>query len=153
MGLEFGGESGHALPKRDLWRAMRRGLKLRCPHCGTGRLFSGYLKVRDTCHDCGEELRHQRADDAPPYFTITIVAHIVVPGLVLTERVYHLPLWVQMAIWLPATVLLSLVLLPPVKGALIGLQWANYMHGFNPHQADPDGDPVWDVALRDSGVK
>jgi uncharacterized protein (DUF983 family) len=98
-------------------------------------MFSRYLKVSDHCPACGEALHHHRADDAPPYFTIVIVGHVVV-GLVLAlEMAYRPPLWLHAALWLPLAVLLSLAVLPIVKGALVGLQWALRMHGF-----DPDGE-------------
>ncbi len=93
-------------------------------------LFSSYLKTANTCTACGEELFHHRADDAPPYFTIFIVGHIVVPLLMTVELLYGPPVWLHLAIWLPLTVLLSLALLPIVKGAIVGLQWALKMHGF-----------------------
>jgi uncharacterized protein (DUF983 family) len=117
-------------PDRNVWLSLKRGWKQTCPCCGTGRVYASYLKVNDSCPSCSEELHHQRADDAPPYFTMSIVAHIVVFGILYLEQNYTLDLWLQLAIWLPTTVLLSLWLLPRVKGALIGYQWANRMHGF-----------------------
>ena len=117
---------------RDVWVSFRRGWKQCCPACGKGRLFKSYLKVNDACPACGEELHHQRADDAPPYFTMMITGHLIVGGILVIEKNFALDLWIQMAIWLPLTVLLSLWLLPRVKGALIGYQWANRMHGFGP---------------------
>jgi len=117
-------------PHRDVWRALRLGFAERCPACGKGAVFGRYLKVRDACPSCGEALHHHRADDAPPYFTILVVGHIVVGGLLAMERAFSPPGWVQAAIWLPLTVILTLFLLPRVKGALIALQWALYMHGF-----------------------
>ncbi len=117
-------------PARPVWPAMKRGWKQTCPCCGEGRIYSSYLKVNDACPSCKEELHHQRADDAPPYFTMSIVAHIVVFGILLLEQNFSLDLWIQLAIWLPATVILSLLLLPRIKGALIAYQWANRMHGF-----------------------
>jgi len=125
-----------ARPQRSLWQAMSRGALCRCPACGKGRMFNGYLTVVDACEACGEDLSHQRADDAPPYFTITIVAHIVVPLMLIVEMAWHLSNTTHLAIWLPLTAFLTLGLLRPVKGAIVGLQWALYMHGF-----DPDGDP------------
>lgn len=110
--------------------AMLRGWKGRCPCCGTGRLFTSFLKTDGACPDCGQDLRGHRADDAPPYFTIFIVGHIIVPLMLLLEQHRHPPEWVHMALWLPATVILCLYLLPRVKGALIGLQFARRMHGF-----------------------
>ncbi len=75
-------------------------------------------------------LHHEKAHDAPPYFTMTIVAHIVVPALFIVEKLWAPSLWIHAAIWLPLTLVLTLGLLPMVKGAIIGLQWANRMHGF-----------------------
>jgi uncharacterized protein (DUF983 family) len=115
---------------RNIWQAMTRGWRQKCPSCGDGRLYGKYLKVNDACPTCGTELHHHRADDAPPYFVMTITAHIVVGGILILERLYAPPTWVQLSIWLPMLVLLSLWLLPRVKGALIGYQWALKMHGF-----------------------
>ncbi|HRD75997.1 MAG TPA: DUF983 domain-containing protein [Hyphomicrobiaceae bacterium] len=109
---------------------MLRGQAGRCPACGTGRIFTRYLKVADTCNRCGTELHHHRADDAPPYFTILIVGHIIVGGLLALERAAAPPSWVHIAVWVPLTILMSMWLLPRVKGALIALQWALRMHGF-----------------------
>jgi uncharacterized protein (DUF983 family) len=114
--------------RRNLWLALRRGFVGRCPNCGVGGLFRAYLKVNPVCPMCGEELHHQRADDAPPYFTILVVGHIVGAGIVASDDA--LPIWVHMLIWPALTVALCLALLPRFKGALIGLQWANRMHGF-----------------------
>ncbi|BCP54893.1 hypothetical protein K32_35100 [Kaistia sp. 32K] len=125
-----------ARPKRPLAQAMTRGFLCRCPACGQGRLFNGYLTVVDACAACGEDLSHQRADDAPPYFTITIVAHIIVPLMLIVEMAWHLSNATHLAIWLPLTAILTLGLLRPIKGSVVGLQWAMYMHGF-----DPEGDP------------
>lgn len=116
---------------RDLIQALWRGARQRCPNCGAGRLFTGYLKVASACGHCGEELHHHRADDAPPYFTILVVGHVIVPLVLLVETLYRPELWVHAALWLPLTLVLALAALPPIKGALIGLQWALYMHGFD----------------------
>ncbi|MGQ7792936.1 DUF983 domain-containing protein [Faunimonas sp. B44] len=121
-----------ATVKRPLWRAIGRGMLGRCPNCGRGALLTGFTRVRDACPACGEQLHHHRADDAPPYITITIVGHVVL-GLVLwAEMVHAPPIWVHMVLWLPLTVALSLLLMRPVKGAVVGLQWALGMHGFGP---------------------
>ncbi len=111
-------------------QAMGRGARLRCPKCGSRTLFSAYLRVSSSCAACGEELHHHRADDAPPYFTILITGHIVVALLMTVELTYAPPVWLHLLIWLPLTVILSLALLPIVKGAVVGLQWAQRMHGF-----------------------
>ena len=124
-------------PPRNVMQAILRGLSLRCPNCAKGALFGKYLKVQDVCPSCGEALHHNRTDDAPPYFTMLIVGHFIVGGVLSFERAFAPPTWVQLAIWLPLTLVASLLLLPRVKGALVGLQWALYMHGFDgPHNAD-----------------
>ena len=116
--------------RRPIFRSILRGARLCCPSCGSRTLFSSYLKTSRTCTTCGEELFQHRADDAPPYFTILIAGHIVVPLLMTVELLYEPPLWLHFAIWLPLTIILSLTLLPVVKGAFVGLQWALKMHGF-----------------------
>ncbi len=123
---------------RPVFTAMRDGFLSRCPGCRTGRMYDSYLKVAPECASCGEELHHHRADDAPPYFVISIVAHIVIGLLLWVEMNYAPPLWLHGAIWIPLTLILCLLLLPPVKGALIGLQWALYMHGFDPNERDAE---------------
>lgn len=121
---------------RNLLEAVIRGVKQKCPNCGVGHIFTSYLKVVPSCSQCNEELHHHRADDAPPYFTIMIVGHLVVPLVLMVETLYRPELWIHAALWLPLSVLLAVLALPAVKGALIGLQWALYMHGFDPN--DPD---------------
>jgi uncharacterized protein (DUF983 family) len=128
-------------PQRPLWQAMRRGLHCRCPNCGGGRLFRAYLKVVDRCAVCGTDLHHQRADDAPPYFVMLITGHIVVPAALIVETEFAPPLWLHALIWLPLTLALALGLLQPIKGAIVGWQWANYMHGFDPDYREEDEVP------------
>ncbi len=130
-----------ARPYRSVMRAMARGLRCRCPNCGEGRLFRAYLKVVDRCEVCGAEMFHQRADDAPPYFVILITGHIVVPVALLVETLYSPPYWVHAALWGPLTLAIALALLQPVKGAIVGWQWAAYMHGFDPRHVDDDAPP------------
>lgn len=125
-----------ARPARNLKTAVSRGLRCRCPNCGQGHLFRAYLKVFDYCEVCQTALYHQRADDAPPYFVILITGHIMVPLALIVETAFSPPYWVHALLWGPSTVGLALALLQPVKGALIGWQWANYMHGFDPDNDD-----------------
>jgi uncharacterized protein (DUF983 family) len=120
------------------WKtAIWRGFLKACPKCGEGRLFSSYLGVTATCPHCGEALHHQKADDAPPYFTIFIVGHIVIPLMLFVEKFWRPELWVHFSLWLPLTLGLTLWLLPRAKGATVGLQWALGMHGFAPEAASP----------------
>jgi len=97
-------------PHRPVLKAILRGASNTCMQCGRGRIFDGFLKVSHACSECGEEFHHHRADDAPPYFTITIVGHIVIPALLLVEVLWRPALWIHMSIWPLLTVLLSLVL-------------------------------------------
>ena len=101
--------------------ALRRGLLCRCPACGTTDLFCGYLRVVPSCSACHAPLGQARADDAPPYFTIFIVGHIVVLLMVTAENRWAYSMWTAAAIWLPVTLVLSLALLRPIKGATVGL--------------------------------
>ena len=101
-----------------------RGLTCRCPNCGRGKLFRGYLKVRSPCLVCGDDNAAYPLDDFPPYLTILVVGHLVVPLLIWTDLRYAPPVWLESAIWLPLTVILCLLLLPRMKGATAGLCWA-----------------------------
>ena len=123
--------------KRDVWQALRRGLRGRCPRCGEGKLFRAFLKVDDACSVCGQDFTPHRADDLPAYLVIVIVGHIVVPLALMIETEYSPPLALQLAVYVPLTLILSLVLLQPVKGAVVGLQWALRMHGFDEHNPEP----------------
>jgi uncharacterized protein (DUF983 family) len=120
-----------AIEKRDLWSSLRRGFRGRCPRCGEGKLFRTFLKVDNCCSVCRLDFTPHRADDLPAYLVIVIVGHIMVPTALLIETDYSPPVWLQLAIYLPLTALMSLALLQPVKGAVLGLQWALRMHGFD----------------------
>ncbi|MGZ8400986.1 MAG: DUF983 domain-containing protein [Methyloceanibacter sp.] len=138
---------GRSQGERTIFGSLLRGAALKCPACGRGSMFRRYLKVADHCLQCGEALHHQRADDAPPYFTIVIVGHVVVSLVLAVEMAYRPPLWLHAALWLPLTVILTLLVLPVVKGALVALQWALLMHGFDPDGEDEmvagfDADPT-----------
>lgn len=117
--------------RRDTAQAMRRGFMGYCPKCGEGKMFRAYLKVADKCPSCGEELFHQRADDAPAYFTMLIVGHFIVSGIMATEMWWpESPALLLSLLWATLAGLSSLWLLPRIKGALVGYQWALRMHGF-----------------------
>lgn len=141
MGLGIHSADGH-LEARDWRQAVARGLKGRCPHCGQGRLFRAFLKPFDRCEACGEDLHHQRADDLPPYIVITIVGHIIVGGLLLAEKFAEWPMWLHMTVWPLLTILLSFALMQPVKGGVVGLQWAVRMHGFGGEPERPERQPL-----------
>src|SRR5262249_37827046 len=122
--------------KRDVWAALKRGFRGRCPRCGEGKLFRAFLKVDNRCSVCGLDLTPHRADDLPAYLVIVIVGHIVVPTALMIETDYSPPVWLQLALYWPLTELMSLALLQPVKGVVVGLQWALRMHGFDKDARD-----------------
>src|SRR5262249_13685161 len=130
-------------PPRDTRQAFWRGFRCRCPNCGEGRMFRAFLKVADACPACGEELHHQQADDAPAYFVILIVGHIVVPLALAVETEVAPPMWVHWSLWIPMTLGLALALLQPVKGAIVALQWAFRMHGFDSAAEETEVGPRW----------
>jgi uncharacterized protein (DUF983 family) len=132
--------SDSAKPPRDVMQAMVRGFRGRCPNCIKGRLFRAFLKVVDRCEVCGEDFSHHRADDAPAYFVVLIAGHIVVALALEVEITFAPPYWVHVALWLPLTLALAVGLLQPVKGAIVGLQWAQYMHGFDHRAASAASD-------------
>ncbi|UOM35434.1 DUF983 domain-containing protein [Acuticoccus sp. I52.16.1] len=135
---DFAIDRDDLLATRSVWRAMWNGTKARCPACGDGGLYDGFIKVADACPTCGEALHHHRADDAPPYIVMMIVGHVVIAIMLLYEMMMTPQLWLHAAIFLPMTVVMSLLLMRPVKGMLVGLQWANLMHGFDPDYAGGD---------------
>ena len=120
--------------------AMRRGFLGHCPACDKGHLFGRFLKVVDHCEVCGTEFHHHRADDLPPYIVIFIVGHLVGYGILMTETKLEMPMWVHLAIWPALTLILSLALLQPVKGAVVGLQYALGMHGFGAARTKKNAD-------------
>jgi uncharacterized protein (DUF983 family) len=109
---------------RNWVQGVLRGLRRVCPACGKGPLYRSYLKVEPRCRACGHELDSYRADDAPPYFTILVVGHLIVPSILMVQLWAAPPEWVQLAVWLPLTVALTAALLPCIKGAVIGVHWA-----------------------------
>lgn len=107
------------MPPESFWTAVSRGARNRCPFCGEGRVFRGYLAVAD-CAACGAPLGRLRADDAPPYFTIFIAGHLLVPPVLWIERAYTPPMWLHMVVWLPLFAIACILLLRPIKGATLG---------------------------------
>ena len=113
----------------SIWEAIKKGLRRKCPCCGEGRAFSGYLKVTGECDVCNTVLGDIRADDFPPYLTIFIVGHIVVPALVYSEAIFGPPMWLQITLWPTVALALSLGLLPVLKGGVVGFMWALGLKG------------------------
>ncbi|MDJ0821913.1 MAG: DUF983 domain-containing protein [Paracoccaceae bacterium] len=117
-------------PQRATWPAIWKGWRRRCPKCGSGPLLSGYLTVRDTCPVCREELHHHRADDGPAYLTILLVGHLMAPLLHFVFVTWRPEPLILFTIFAVGCIGLSLYLLPRLKGVVVGIQWARYMHGF-----------------------
>jgi uncharacterized protein (DUF983 family) len=122
--------ANQARAARSVWTAVKRGALGRCPHCGEGKLFASFVKTVDHCEVCGEAIHHHRADDLPAYLVVVIVGHVVIGAFMAVEATSTLSTWQHLAIWAPLTVGSALALLRPVKGAVVGLQWSLYMHGF-----------------------
>ncbi len=120
----------HPAGDRPIKPALLRGWQRRCPACGEGAMLERYLKVRPACPACGEVLSHHRADDGPAYLTILIVGHLMAP-LLMWAFVAYRPSPVTLAsIFTVGCVVLSLYLLPRLKGGMVAFQWAKRMHGF-----------------------
>ena len=117
-------------PARDARQSALRGFKRKCPSCGNGPLMRSYLKVRDTCAVCGEELFHHRADDGPAWATIMIAGHLVAPLMLIVFELWRPEAWVMAVGFSTIFTLIALYMLPRLKGAFVGFQWAKRMHGF-----------------------
>lgn len=104
---------------------VKAGLAGRCPRCGEGRLFNGFLKLGEGCGNCRLDYAFADAGDGPAVFVILIIGFITV-GLALWMEVTYAPsLWLHFLLWVPLTVILSLVALRSLKGLLIVLQYRN----------------------------
>ncbi len=120
------------LPRRNIWLAIRRGLRMRCPSCGKGRLLSGYLKQAEQCSVCGEATGAIRPDDGPAWATILLVGHLVSPAFfVFATADADAAL---KAFFFIATIVIgaTLALLPRMKGLFIALIWASRAGGTEP---------------------
>lgn len=135
-------EIGFVREQRSLWKAIGNGVMCRCPNCGKGKLFRSYLKINDTCSECGEKLSSARADDFPPYIAIFIVGHLLIGWMLHAEM--SGPVDPMLYVWtmIPAAIVLPLIMLPSIKGAVVGLQWANFMYGFDPTRGDTSRSDV-----------
>jgi uncharacterized protein (DUF983 family) len=101
------------------------GLAGRCPNCGEGYLFDGFLKVAPRCEACGYDLSKADSGDGPAVFVILIAGFLVAFAALFTEVAYHPPVWVHLVIWLPLTLVVCLALLRPLKGVMLAAQFMN----------------------------
>jgi uncharacterized protein (DUF983 family) len=104
------------------------GLRCRCPQCGTGRLFTGYLKLAPACESCGLDLKFADSGDGPAIFVIFLVAPIVMVLALVVGALFNPPPLVHLAMWIPLTLILSLLALPPFKGVMVALQFHHDAH-------------------------
>ena len=124
-------ESVDELKDRNAAVAVARGFIGRCPKCGRGAMFRAYLSVNPRCPACGEDLSGHRADDAPAFLTLLVACFIGGLGVLLTDDASsQMPLLAVAAFWLVATAVVGLLVLPRLKGAVVGYQWALRLHGF-----------------------
>ncbi len=120
-------------PKRPVWQAMARGAFGTCPNCGKGRLFTRWLAVDPHCNHCGEELFHHRADDLPAYLNIFVTGHVVIGVMMLFLDSEFLPVWGLTVMTAAIAVAVAAAMMRPLKGMVVGAQWALSMHGFGGH--------------------
>lgn len=137
--------SAPALPYAppSFWTGVQRGAANRCPVCGEGHVFEGFLKVVPKCEHCSAPLGALRADDAPPYFTIFVAGHVLVPLMLWVEKAYQPPMWLHMVVWLPLFAIVCTLLLRPIKGAVVGwmtgLGFTGAEHGAEAPRRTDDG--------------
>ncbi len=111
-------------PKGRFIQGLTRGFARQCPNCGKGPLYRRYISVQATCTLCGHDNGQYRADDAGPYFTILVVGHLVIGPMLFSPFIWKAPIWLVLGTTLPIIAVLTLVLLPIIKGGVIGAQWA-----------------------------
>ena len=108
------------------------GLAGRCPACGQGRLFDGFLDVVERCNTCGADLREQDSGDGPVAFITLLAGAVVVIAALVVEVKYAWPIWLHMVVWLPLSAALCVGLMRPLKGLLIALQYRHRRSDFEP---------------------
>ena len=102
---------------------IRAGLSCRCPRCGQGRLFQGFLNLRPRCEACGLDFAFADSGDGPAVFVILLAGLIVVGCALIVEFKYQPPLWVHALLWVPLILAVTILPLRPMKGLMIALQY------------------------------
>ena len=125
----------------NLWLGLRRGISRKCPACGEGGLFCGYLAVIPICPVCANDNEQYPSDDFAPYVTIFLVLHLMVPILLMADRAWGASMGLEMALALPIFAAATLVLLPFAKGAVIGFAWSRGVTRTPPTIANGDESP------------
>jgi uncharacterized protein (DUF983 family) len=119
---------------RSMVSAMLNGARCKCPACGKGPIFNGLLSVTPKCSECGEDLSHQRADDLPPYLNIFLTGHVIVGIILLLIDKEIMPIWALTVGTILVALVFSVLIMRPLKGLVVGSQWAMRMHGFGGHE-------------------
>jgi uncharacterized protein (DUF983 family) len=101
------------------------GLAGRCPRCGEGKLFSGFLTVAPRCEVCGLDLKFADAGDGPAIFVMLLAGFIVLGAALYVEVIYEPPMWVHLVIFLPLAIVVCVGMLRPLKGVMVALQYKN----------------------------
>ena len=107
------------------------GLGCKCPRCGRGSLYTGLLNVRENCPHCGLDLTPHDTGDGGTVFVILILGAIVVGLAIWLETVFEPQIWVHLVVWIPVISIMSVVLLRPFKGILIGMHYKNLRHKYD----------------------
>lgn len=115
------------------------GLSGKCPRCGQGRLFAGFLKTAKQCGNCGLDFEFIDSGDGPAVFIIMILGFVVVGLALVTELTFQPPIWLHIVVWCPLTIVLALALLRPFKGLMIALQYQNSAREGTLSQENGDG--------------
>ena len=108
----------------NLRLGVTRGVARKCPACGVGPLFCGYLTVRPVCPACANDNGQYPSDDFAPYVAIFLVLHLLVPPLFFADRAWMIPIWTEGAVALPLFLIVTLLILPFAKGGVIGFAWS-----------------------------
>lgn len=115
---------------RSVKNAMFRGFMCKCPSCGKGDIFNGLTSIKQACEVCNEDLSHQMADDFPAYLNVLIVGHVIVGFAMAMMKYDFFDIWTITFLTLLVCIVVSLALMRPLKGLVVGSQWALGMHGF-----------------------
>lgn len=121
-------------PQPKMATAIGRGLLGHCPACGKSHLFNGFLRVVTECRNCAAPLGLARADDAPPYLTIMVTGHVIVPLMFMVDRMSEPSTLTMSAIFLPLTFFMALGLLRPIKGGTVGVMLTLNMLKSDPNE-------------------
>ncbi len=101
------------------------GLAGRCPRCGDGKLFKGFITIAEKCEVCGQDFKFADSGDGPAIFVMLIAGFVIVGAALWLEIAYEPPFWVYFVVFLPLTLIVCLGMLRPLKGVLVALQYAN----------------------------